>query len=83
MQKTTLEKRFNSQNLAEKYHHVWNKGIHLFSINDANRDFYYSVFYIDFLFAEIIYNKLNGEIITIKSFTDKAKLMYYLREDFS
>ncbi|WP_298539842.1 hypothetical protein [uncultured Aquimarina sp.] len=83
MQKTTLEKRFNSQDLSEKYHHIWNKGIHLFSINDANRDFYYSVFYIDFLFAEIIYNKLNGEILAIKSFTDKAKLMFYLREDFN
>ncbi|AXT55274.1 hypothetical protein D1815_05705 [Aquimarina sp. AD1] len=83
MQKTTLEKRFNSQNLAEKYRNIWNKGIHLFSINDANRDFYYSIFYIDFLFAEIIYNKLNGEIIAIKSFTDKSKLMYYLREDFN
>ncbi|WP_299253126.1 hypothetical protein [uncultured Aquimarina sp.] len=83
MQKTTLEKRFNSQDLSKKYHHIWNQGIHLFSINDANRDFYYSVFYIDFLFAEIIYNKLNGEILAIKSFTDKAKLMFYLREDFN
>jgi len=35
------------------------------------------------LFAEVIYNKLTGEIITIKSFTDKGKIMFYLREDFS
>ncbi len=83
MQKTILEKRFNEQNLEEKYNHIWNKGIHLFSINDGNRDFHYSIFYIDFLFAEVIYNKLNGEILAIKSFTDKSKLMFYLREDFN
>ena len=83
MHKNTLQKRFNSQNLAEKYQKIWSKGIHLFSINDLNRDFYYSIFYIDFLFAEIIYNKINGEIITIKCFTDKSKLMFYLREDFN
>jgi len=83
MQKITLQKHFNSQKLAEKYHRVWNNGIHLFSVNDLNRDFYYSIFYIDFLFAEVIYNKLNGEIITIKSFTNKSKLMFYLREDFN
>ncbi|KAA1241599.1 hypothetical protein [Aquimarina sp. RZ0] len=82
MQKTTLEKQFNAKNMTQKYNHIWNKGIHLFTINDRNRDFYYSVFYLDFLFAEVIYNKLNGEIITIKSFSDKAKLMFYLREDF-
>ena len=71
MQKITLEKRFNAQNLVEKYNHIWNKGIHLFSINDNNRDFYYSFFYVDFLFAQIIYNKLDGEILYIKSFIDK------------
>ncbi len=83
MQSSTLENRFNSRDISQKYNDVWNRGIHLFSIDDKNRDFYYSIFYIDFLFAEVIYNKLNGEIITIKSFSDKNKLMFYLREDFS
>lgn len=82
MQKTTLEKQFNAKDLTLKYNDIWNYGIHLFTINDQNRDFRYSVFFFDFLFVEVIYNKLNDEIITIKSFTDKAKLMYYLREDF-
>lgn len=83
MQPSPLEKEFNSRDLETKYSDIWSKGIHLFSINDANRDFYYSIFYCDFLFAEVIYNKLNGEILAIKSFTDRAKLMFYLREDFS
>ncbi len=83
MQKTTLEQDFNARHLALKYKDIWDRGIHLFSINDQNRDFYYSIFYIDLLFAEVIYNKLTGDIIAIKSFSDKGKLMYYLREDFS
>ncbi len=82
MYKSTLEKRFNSRDLTQKYNDIWNKGIHLFSINDTNRDFYYSIFYIDFLFAEVVYNKLNGEIISVKSFSDKSKLIFYLQEDF-
>ncbi len=83
MHKITLEEQFNSRHLAHKYKDIWNRGIHLFTINDQNRDFYYSIFYIDLLFAEVIYNKLTDEIITIKSFSDKAKIIYYLREDFS
>ncbi len=83
MHRTTMEQQFNAQHLDEKYRDIWNRGIHLFTINDQNRDFYYSIFYIDLLFAEVIYNKLTGEIITIKSFADKAKMMFYLREDFS
>lgn len=83
MQITTLEKEFNSRDLNVKYRDLWKSGIHLFTVNDANRDFYYSFFYCDFLFVKVIYNKLNGQIIGIKSFTDKAKLMFYLREDFN
>ena len=83
MQKITLEQAFNARQLTHKYKDIWNRGIHLFTINDQNRDFYYSIFYIDMLFAEVIYNKLTGDIITIKSFTDKEKIMFYLREDFS
>ncbi|MBQ4819255.1 hypothetical protein [Aquimarina sp. MMG016] len=83
MQKTTLVEQFNAQQLIEKYHEIWNKGIHLKSIDDRNRDFYYSIFYVDFLFVEVIYNKLSGDIMSIKSFTDVKKLLYYLNEDFS
>ncbi|WP_108867315.1 hypothetical protein [Aquimarina aquimarini] len=83
MRKTTLEQEFNAQQLDNKYKDLWNRGIHLFTINDRNRDFYYSIFYVDLLFVEVIYNKLTDEILAIKSFTDKGKLMYYLREDFS
>lgn len=83
MQITTLEREFNSRELNDKYRDLWTKGIHLFTVNDANRDFYYSFFYCEFLFVQVIYNKLNGTIITIDSFTDKAKLMFYLREDFN
>ncbi|MEW7292220.1 hypothetical protein [Aquimarina sp. 2304DJ70-9] len=83
MHKITLEQQFNARQLTHKYNDIWDRGIHLFTINDKNRDFYYSIFYIDLLFAEVIYNKLTGDIITIKSFSDKAKIMYYLREDFS
>ncbi len=83
MYKTTLEKQFNARHIDTKYKDIWQRGIHLFTINDKNRDFYYSFFYIEFLFVEVIYNKLNDEIIAIKSFTDKEKIMYYLREDFS
>ncbi len=83
MHKITLEQEFNARQLNHKYKDIWNRGIHLFTINDMNRDFYYSIFYIDLLFVEVIYNKLTGDIITIKSFSDKAKIMYYLREDFS
>lgn len=83
MNKITLEEQFNARHLTRKYNDIWDRGIHLFTINDKNRDFYYSIFYIDLLFAEVIYNKLTGDIITIKSFSDKAKIMYYLREDFS
>ncbi|MEW7278594.1 hypothetical protein ABW636_08360 [Aquimarina sp. 2201CG1-2-11] len=83
MQKITLEKEFNSRHLDLKYKDIWNRGMHLFSINDRNRDFYYSIFYVDLLFVEVIYDKISGEILTIKSFTDKGKLMYYLTEDFS
>ena len=82
MQRTTLEKQFNAKNLTLKYYDVWNNGIHILTINDENRDFRYSVFFFDFLFVEVIYNKLTDEIISIKSFTDKDKLMFYLREDF-
>ncbi len=83
MQRITLEKQFNSRHLDVKYNDIWNRGMHLFSIDDKNRDFYYSIFYVDLLFVEVIYNKISGEILTIKSFTDKGKLMYYLTEDFS
>ncbi|MDY8136167.1 hypothetical protein [Aquimarina sp. 2201CG5-10] len=83
MQKTTLEEQFNAQNLTGKYQNIWDRGIHLKTINDGNRDFYYSVFYVDFLFAEVVYNKINDEIIMIKSFTDIKKLLFYLQEDFS
>lgn len=83
MQKTTLEEEFNVQNLDQKYQEIWSKGVHLFTVNDANRDFYYSIFYCDFLFVEVIYNKLNDEILHIKSFTDKDKLMFYLQENFN
>jgi len=83
MFKTSLELQFNAKHLDDKYNDIWNRGIHLFTINDQNRDFYYSIFYVDMLFVEVIYNKLNGEIITIKSFSDKGKIMFYLREDFS
>ncbi len=83
MHKITLEQQFNARQLDLKYSDIWNRGIHLFTIDDKNRDFQYSIFYIDLLFAEVIYNKLTGDIITIKSFSDKAKIMYYLREDFS
>ncbi len=83
MHKTTLEKQFNAQHLDQKYSDIWNQGIHLFTINDQNRDFYYSIFYLNMLFVEVIYNKLTGDIITIKSFSDKSKMMFYLREDFS
>ncbi len=83
MHKITLEQQFNARQLDLKYKDIWNRGIHLFTIDDKNRDFQYSIFYIDLLFAEVIYNKLTGEIITIKSFSDKAKIMFYLREDFS
>ncbi|GAA4277490.1 hypothetical protein [Aquimarina mytili] len=83
MHKITLEQEFNARQLTHKYKDIWDRGIHLFTINDQNRDFYYSIFYVDMLFAEVIYNKLTGDIITIKSFSDKAKIMYYLREDFS
>ncbi|SHI46236.1 hypothetical protein [Aquimarina spongiae] len=83
MQKITLEQQFNARHLDVKYKDIWDRGIHLFTINDRNRDFYYSIFYVDLLFAEVIYNKLNGEIMTIKSFSDKSKMLFYLREDFS
>ncbi|MBQ0736514.1 hypothetical protein [Aquimarina celericrescens] len=83
MHKITLEQQFNARQLDLKYKDIWNRGIHLFTIDDKNRDFQYSIFYIDLLFAEVIYNKLTGEILTIKSFSDKAKIMFYLREDFS
>ena len=83
MQKITLEHQFNARHLDVKYKDIWDRGIHLFTINDRNRDFYYSIFYVDLLFAEVIYNKLNGEIMTIKSFSDKSKMLFYLREDFS
>ncbi|WP_103068111.1 hypothetical protein [Aquimarina sediminis] len=83
MQKITLEQQFNARNLNLKYKDIWDRGIHLFSINDMNRDFHYCFFYVDLLFVQVIYNKISGEIIAIKSFTDKSKLMYYLREDFS
>ena len=83
MRKITQEQQFNSQQLDSKYHDIWDRGIHLFSINDQNRDFYYSFFYLDLLFVQVIYNKLTGDIITIKSFTDKSKLMFFLKEDFS
>ena len=68
MQKITLEKEFNSRHLDLKYKDIWNRGMHLFSINDRNRDFYYSIFYVDLLFVEVIYDKISGEILTIKSF---------------
>ncbi|MFL1895340.1 hypothetical protein ACJRPK_06530 [Aquimarina sp. 2-A2] len=83
MQKTTLIENFNSQNLAEKYFNIWNDGQHLFTVNDYNRDFQYSIFYIKGLFAEVIYNKLDGNILTINSFSDKKKLQFYLDTDFS
>ena len=73
MQKITLEKEFNSRHLDLKYKDIWNRGMHLFSINDRNRDFYYSIFYVDLLFVEVIYDKISGEILTIKSFTDNFK----------
>ena len=82
MEKITLAEQFNARVLDRKYQDIWNKGIHLRSINDHSRDFYYSIFYVDFLFVEVIYNKLNDKIIAIKSFTDVKKLMYYLNEDF-
>lgn len=80
---STLSKEFNNRRLENKYKDIWNKGIHLKTVDDKNRDFYYSIFYVNFLFVEVIYNKLNDQIITIKSFTDIKKLMYYLNEDFS
>ncbi len=83
MRKITLVEEFNARQLDIKYKDLWDRGIHLFTINDQNRDFYYSIYYVDLLFVEVIYNKINGDIITIKSFTDKRKLMFYLREDFS
>lgn len=83
MHKITLEQQFNARQLDLKYKDIWNRGIHLFSINDRNRDFHYSFFYVDLLFVKVIYNKIKGDIIAIQSFTDKSKLMYYLREDFS
>ncbi|AXT59454.1 hypothetical protein D1816_03500 [Aquimarina sp. AD10] len=83
MQKTTLERKFNARKLDLKYNDIWNRGIHLFTIDDKNRDFQYSIFYIDLLFAEVIYNKLTGDIITINSFSDKAKMIYYMTEDFN
>ena len=82
MHKTTLEQQFNAQHLTLKYKDIWNRGIHLFTVNDYNRDFYYSFFYMDMLFVQVVYNKLNDEIISIHSFTDKGKLLFYLREDF-
>ncbi|RZS93884.1 hypothetical protein EV197_2465 [Aquimarina brevivitae] len=82
MQISTLSQKFNKKNLEKKYKDLWNKGIHLKTVDDRNRDFYYSIFYVNFLFVEVIYNKITGEIITIKSFTDINKLMYYLNEDF-
>ncbi|MFC5045429.1 hypothetical protein ACFSTE_17965 [Aquimarina hainanensis] len=83
MQENITLEQFNAQDLSQKYNDVWNRGIHLFTKNDRNRDFYYSIFYVDFLFAEVVYNKLNGEVIAIKSFKDRDKLMFYLWEDFS
>ena len=83
MQISTLSKEFNNRRLERKYSDIWNKGIHLKTVDDKNRDFYYSIFYVNFLFVEVVYNKLNGQIIAIKSFTDINKLMYYLNEDFS
>ncbi len=83
MYKTTLEEQFNARQIDTKYKAIWDRGIHLFYINDHNRDFYYSFFYVDLLFVEVIYNKLDDSIIAIRSFTDKEKIMYYLREDFS
>lgn len=82
MQKTTLVEQFNARHLDMKYQDIWTKGVHLRSINDRNRDFYYSIFYVDFLFVEVIYNKINDDIIAIKSFTDVKKLLYYLNEEF-
>lgn len=83
MQNITLVQQFNSQNLSEKYDDIWNNGVHLFTINDGNRDFYYSFFYVNYLFAQIIYNKLDNEILGIKSFTDTNKLLFFMQEDFS
>ncbi|WP_062057948.1 hypothetical protein [Aquimarina longa] len=83
MHKITSEQQFNSKQLEHKYKDIWDRGIHLFTVDDKNRDFYYSFFYVDLLFVQVIYNKITGDIIAIKSFTDKGKLMFYLKEDFS
>ncbi len=83
MRISTLEQQFNARQLDVKYNDIWNRGIHLFTVVDRNRDFQYSIFFVDLLFVEVVYNTINGEILMIKSFTDKAKLMFYMREDFS
>ena len=83
MQQLSLEAQFNAQQIDQKYTDIWNKGIHLKTIIDHNRDFYYSIFYVDYLFVEVVYNKLNDQIISIKSFTDIEKLFFYINEDFS
>ena len=71
---------FNAQNLRTKYFSIWDKGVHLFTVDDFDRDFMYSIFCVNFLFTEVIYNKLNGHIITIRSFSDKEKLKHYLQD---
>ncbi|WP_025740301.1 hypothetical protein [Aquimarina pacifica] len=83
MNNSTLAKKFNEQELDVKYKNIWNRGIHLFTVVDRNRDFQYCIFFVDLLFVEVVYNNINGDILMIKSFTDKAKLMFYMREDFS
>lgn len=77
MIRTTTIEVFNALPIKKRYDYVWNHGIHLLTKEDYNRDFLYSVFALPLLFIEVIYNKLNGDIITILSF-DKDKLSYYI-----
>ncbi|TPN89021.1 hypothetical protein [Aquimarina algicola] len=84
MYKITPDQEFNNRSLDSKYHEMWNRGKHILTINDRNRDFYYCFFSIDNLFyVKAVYNKVNEKIIAIKSFTDTSELLFYLREDFS
>jgi len=79
---TTQEIRFNAREIDEKYKDIWQRGIHLFTVDDRNRDFYYSIFFVDLLYVEVIYNKIAGNIITIKMFTNKDKYLLYMTVDF-
>lgn len=81
MEKKLLKKN-DSEGLKKQYEFVWRKGVHLRTINDRNNGFLYSLFYLNPNLAEIIYNKVNGDVIAIKPCNDTDKLMSYLREDF-